>query len=114
MSEYHTVRISHALVEAVGGTRWVESAAWESVARRREDAQAAAAATTTTATPESAVVERPSGTLIVTSRRTRCPKCTRPVERDADAVMMDGTEFGRGPREAFHVSCAEERGWRAS
>jgi hypothetical protein len=58
--------------------------------------------------------ERVPGTLIVTNRRTRCPKCKEPVERDADAVMMDGTEFGYGAREAFHVGCAVNRGWRRS
>lgn len=55
---------------------------------------------------------RVSGTEIVTRRRTRCPKCTEPVEKDSDAVMMDGRAFGRSDREAFHVDCAIEIGWR--
>jgi len=55
-----------------------------------------------------------SGTLIVAARRTRCPKCSGIVERNTDAVMMDGTEYGAGTREAFHVECAVARGWRRS
>lgn len=105
--KYHTIRVSHALYEECDHSgHIIEGLAWETVRRR---ANGAADEPEPTLSP----FPSPSGTLIVANRRTRCPHpdCRQPVERDSDAVMMDATEYGWGPREAFHVACAQARGW---